>query len=60
MLKLNNSGNTMKSIFFSILTVGVILTAVLFLSGCSPQERRGISPIPHNRPAAWEYNSFAR
>ena len=39
---------------------GVILTAVLFFTGCSPQERRGVSPIPHNRPASWEYRSFAR
>ena len=46
--------------FSWIATAGVILLAVLFFSGCSPQERRGISPIPHNRPASWEYRSFAR
>ena len=36
------------------------MLSAVFLSGCSPQERSGISRMPHNRPAAWEYNSFAR
>ena len=57
----NNQAYKMAKYSFSwIATAGVILTAVLFFTGCSPQERRGVSPIPHNRPASWEYRSFAR
>ena len=57
----NNQAYKMAKYSFSLIaTAGVILTAVLFFTGCSPQERRGVSPIPHNRPASWEYRSFAR
>jgi hypothetical protein len=30
-----------------------------FLYGCqSEQEKRGVSPIPFNRPASWEENPY--
>ncbi len=39
-----------------------LLVFILFLSGCdaliSPQERRGYSPLPQNRPASWESSGF--
>ena len=28
------------------------------LSGCTPQERMGYSPIPQNAPASWEYSPY--
>lgn len=35
-----------------------LFTLILICSGCdaimSPQERRGVSPLPQNRPASWE------
>lgn len=49
-----------KSSFAWLLTVGTLFLTVLFFSGCSPQERSGVSRIPHNRPASWEYSPFAR
>jgi len=38
----------------------VVLTAVflLLIAGCTQIERDGISPIPHNTPAAWELNPY--
>ena len=35
----------------------VLATAFLF-SGCNEYERRGVSPLPHNRPAEWESRPF--
>ena len=43
---------------------GMIAAAVLaaaflcVLSGCSEQERRGLSPLPQNRPATWETQPY--
>ena len=41
------------------------LTAVLFgtaflllAAGCTENERRGVSPLPQNRPAEWESRPF--
>jgi hypothetical protein len=38
-----------------VVTVLLLLSLIFALSGCmSPQERRGVSPLPQNRPASWE------
>lgn len=37
--------------------VAFLLLAVL-IAGCSDQERRGVSPLPQNRPAGWETNPY--
>lgn len=38
-----------------VLLFGVLL---LVLSGCTAQERSGISPLPQNRPADWENRPY--
>jgi len=52
----------MRSIFPSSLKNAVLVAAFLLffavLTGCSEQERRGISPLPQNRPAEWELNPY--
>ncbi|MBQ4336433.1 MAG: hypothetical protein IJC34_04530 [Lentisphaeria bacterium] len=42
----------------SLLFCSAVLMTALFLSGCNEYERRGLSPLPHNRPAAWESRPF--
>ena len=37
-----------------ILICSAVLLTALFVSGCNEYERRGLSPLPQNRPAAWE------
>ncbi len=39
------------------LPVAFLLFAVI-LTGCSEQERRGVSPLPQNRPVEWEINPY--
>lgn len=31
---------------------------IAILGGCTEHERRGISPIPQNRPAEWEIRPY--
>ena len=41
-----------KKILISVL---LLIVLALILSSCtSPQERNGVSLLPHNRPASWE------
>ena len=42
----------------TFLCVVLLVTLAFSLSGCSPQERAGVSPLPQNRPAAWETNPY--
>ena len=45
----------MKFPRFGMIAAAVLAAAFLYLlAGCSEQERRGLSPLPQNRPAAWE------
>lgn len=37
--------------------VAFLLLTIIF-AGCSDQERRGVSPLPQNRPAGWETNPY--
>ena len=37
-----------------------VLATAFFLSGCNEYERRGVSPLPHNRPAEWESRPFGQ
>lgn len=41
-----------------LLFLVVLGLLVLGLSGCTPQERSGISPLPQNRPADWENRPY--
>ena len=41
-----------------IVCLFLLAALVSALSGCSPQERRGISPLPQNRPADWEVRPY--
>ena len=41
---------------FAAASLAMILTALA--AGCTDIERRGISPIPQNRPAGWETRPF--
>ncbi len=50
----------MKKAHSFLFVTAVVITAV-FLSlagGCTEYERRGYSPLPHNRPAAWESRPY--
>ena len=41
------------------LTAVLLGTAFLLLAGaCTENERRGVSPLPQNRPAEWEIRPF--
>lgn len=44
------------------LPVAAAFWAAVFLSallcGCNEYERRGVSPLPQNRPAGWETNPY--
>ncbi len=53
----------MKRNFVSVIVKSASLAAAFLLfsallGGCSEQERRGISPLPQNRPAQWENNPY--
>jgi hypothetical protein len=42
-----------------IFLASVLLLAVFSLAGCSsPQEKRGVSPLPQNRPQEWETKPY--
>ena len=44
---------------FLRLTAVLCGTAFLLLTGaCTEHERRGVSPLPQNRPADWESRPF--
>jgi hypothetical protein len=50
-----------NTVLILIMAVFCILGLIIIVSaGCSPQERSGVSRLPHNRPASWEYRSFAQ
>lgn len=38
----------------------VVFAAAFFclLAGCTELERKGVSPIPQNRPASWELQPY--
>ena len=42
--------------FFAAALLAVLLASLA--AGCTDIERRGISPIPQNRPASWETRPF--
>lgn len=44
----------------SLLSTATLVVAVFFclLSGCTEQERMGVSPIPHNTPSSWELQPY--
>ena len=48
--------------FAKVLKNAALVAAFLFftavLAGCSEQERRGVSPLPQNRPVQWETNPY--
>ncbi|MCF7791538.1 MAG: hypothetical protein K9M56_06030 [Victivallales bacterium] len=47
--------NTTKFKIIKIITAVVLFCLILLFSGCmSPQERNGVSLLPHNRPSGWE------
>ncbi|MBQ9788896.1 MAG: hypothetical protein IJW31_04800 [Lentisphaeria bacterium] len=51
------SGNTALIMIMAVFCL--LVSVIIFSGGCSPQERSGVGRLPHNRPANWEYRSFA-
>ena len=45
-------------IFNAAALVAAFFLLALLACGCNEYERRGISPLPQNRPASWETNPY--